>query len=562
MDTPNNNQPIRPQTTGNDSVNPPIADAPISYEDDTKNMRRQTAAEDELAQALAEERKHPHTTQPSPHAKPAEPAASPTPTPAPKQTRPPEHTASDSKFFAIPQKQTPGEHVATRPGMIPQKTNDALPPKTDIKLSRPDDVEKPQPEQPVESESKPATPPKPEQPDTAKQMPNNPLTQPESKETDEPKKKAPLPSKQPFTPHPKLKTLRTFRSDMAGLVRDNGESVTSIAVAAQKKKDEKEKVVPTPVTIPTKKETPEPLPVPHKPDPKPIPKPAVHPHTAMFQKPVTHPAPKPHIEKAPEPLPKKEPPQAPLSRHATMPAITRTNPANNESVSVKSATSIPFFKNTLLILVSVALVGFGGFTLYSTFFVQQTVNKPVALTQPETLIAYDTYTTIPFDVRETLIQSIQSTQQELPPSTGAITYTHIEVSPEDLFTRLTPQIPQVLSRILQNPYAIGYYQDGEQRILFMAVTVESYGQALAGMLSWEPTLYREISALHGQTPVEVRTGFVDTVIENKDARKLTTQAGDTLVVYGFIDNNTLIITENEAVFRGVANNILIKRSTR
>lgn len=440
--------------------------------------------------------------------------------------------------------------------------------------------------------------------------------------TQEPHEEAPV--KKQYTPHPKLKTLRTFRGDMAIAARDQGESVTSIATAAIKKEDKEEKQKVTPVSIETTAYKAPVYKTPEKPEKNEVKQPqTIHKEddiqksfdTTVYKTPMytappkkevdqedmqerlarlksrppervappqpTPPKPEPEVEPEPKPSPPPPPPKqvhrpiptpppvltprsVPIQkpRHATMPAITRVNAIRNEVIPVKAAAGIPIFRNIFLVIVSVALIGLGSFAIYSVFFTKNVVDRPVVINQPETLVAYDTYEAVTADNTSNLLSQLNSLKSSLGGETGSVVYAHTDINPEEFFNVLTPSIPDSLLRTFDKPYTIGFYRDADTPVFFAAVTVDSFGQALSGMIFWESNIFRSLRDIHSRGNVESRGIFGDVIIENKDTRRLLGTDEQALIVYGFIDNKTLIITENEAVFRGVANNIIIKRSTR
>lgn len=548
-----------------------FSNARLSHDEDEKNLRRQAAAEDELSRALAEEKQVPQNQ------------------PAPPTNQHPfiPHKRQPATPHITPTSQNPRKQVFQIDGV--QKKNPVPSPK----ITEPETKEqvlqspfkkKPSTEQPASVAEKliqNSTPQKQitESPSQKKETSVHPQS-PQHSEHKAPVKpeKDQVEPEHGYTPNPKLQTLRTFRGDMASAAKDKGESVTSIAVAAHKKEEDRVK----PVSLSTKEETerlahslPEKQPLKKEPIPEKLRSrkaPDTKPHTPHIPHRVPQMEPE-KVQRDPIPQHLKQPlaPQKPIpsvpkqqiptpAKHATMPAITRTDPKKNEAISVKSAASIPFFKNSLLILVSLVLIGGASFALYSIFVANKISNTEVALSQPETLIGYDTYNDLSLSSINTI--EIQKTTEILSEENGSIAYAYTDLRPDTLLPQLTPSMPDILARSLKKPYAIGYYRDAENPIFFMTLTVEDFGQAFSGMLNWEQHIYEALEMLIPSEAQEVRNNFVDSVVENKDVRKLIGTQESTLLVYGFIDNTTLVIAENEAVFRGVANNILIKRSTR
>ena len=67
------------------------------------------------------------------------------------------------------------------------------------------------------------------------------------------------------------------------------------------------------------------------------------------------------------------------------------------------------------------------------------------------------------------------------------------------------------------------------------------------MLSWEPTMPSDVSAFFQIQPAQWSEGsFHDKLIKNKNVREFTDNSGNVLLLYSFIDNNTLVIAQSEA----------------
>ena len=62
--------------------------------------------------------------------------------------------------------------------------------------------------------------------------------------------------------------------------------------------------------------------------------------------------------------------------------------------------------------------------------------------------------------------------------------------------------------------------------------------------------------------IEINTSFEDITIKNKDARILKNNRNDTVLLYSFLDKNTLLITSSESVFQDLANRLISKAFLR
>lgn len=180
--------------------------------------------------------------------------------------------------------------------------------------------------------------------------------------------------------------------------------------------------------------------------------------------------------------------------------------------------------------------------------------------------------------RDTLMQNLESLKEKTALSLGLVSRMYLVVSTtsvdqknipppitsQQLLSTLAPNVADDLLRTFDpNYYLLGVHVfDGNQE--FLILKVDSYVQAYAGMLQWERTMATELSPLFirtprprtaeelsaasttAQTPSLLPTQFVDTVVANHNARAVLNDAGDTLLLWSFIDRDTLVITNNES----------------
>jgi hypothetical protein len=122
---------------------------------------------------------------------------------------------------------------------------------------------------------------------------------------------------------------------------------------------------------------------------------------------------------------------------------------------------------------------------------------------------------------------------------------------------------------------VGIINDSTQTTVFFVLRADSYERTFAGMLAWEPTMLQDLGTFYSLYPASqsVTSGtasstsasstpivssyseqpqstgqFVDEVVDNHDARALKDTAGNTLIVYGYSDKQTLIIARDESAF--------------
>jgi hypothetical protein len=158
--------------------------------------------------------------------------------------------------------------------------------------------------------------------------------------------------------------------------------------------------------------------------------------------------------------------------------------------------------------------------------------------------------------------------------------------------------PDVLSRSLNDQWMLGTYNDAETVAPFIILTDNFFQNAYAGMIAWENTMpddlvnvfgYADTTALpisfastsptstsaltnfasstatssipyFAYTPpmssyFNIQGDFKDGVIDNKDVRAFIEPDGTILVMYSFVDNNTIVITTDENALVEIINRL-------
>ncbi len=198
-------------------------------------------------------------------------------------------------------------------------------------------------------------------------------------------------------------------------------------------------------------------------------------------------------------------------------------------------------------------------------------------TQPATpvapFIAIDSVTDIsivPGETRNDIMNSLQTAKGKVHLSVGlmmqlrpwltATTSTTL-LPTQTLLSMLTPNIPPALLRSIQPQSLLGIHSlDVNQP--FLMFSVDSYQSGYAGMLDWEDAMQRDLSPFFTYTPPQhtvapqssttpttnqpqvIASPFVDTIVENHDARAIKNANGDIVFLWTFLDNSTVLITTN------------------
>ena len=126
---------------------------------------------------------------------------------------------------------------------------------------------------------------------------------------------------------------------------------------------------------------------------------------------------------------------------------------------------------------------------------------------------------------------------------------------------LKSKAPGNLVRAFDPLFMLGAYG----KSTFLIIKLDSFENAFAGMLAWEKDLNRDLGPLLATREIsrntESGTTFTDIIDRNKDARMLSLYDQPTLI-YSFLDNNTLIITDSLETLRVVVDRLTKEKLSR
>ncbi|MDP3661490.1 MAG: hypothetical protein Q8R17_01400 [bacterium] len=115
----------------------------------------------------------------------------------------------------------------------------------------------------------------------------------------------------------------------------------------------------------------------------------------------------------------------------------------------------------------------------------------------------------------------------------------------EFLSLLNTSAPGELARALAPEFTLGIRGLPTNRA-FLIFKTNYFQTALAGMLKWEKTMLNDIGPLFG-TAIG-GTIFTDRTVNNRDVRELLDENGKSLLLYGFADKKTIIITDDVDTF--------------
>jgi|GEM_PF-4286706 len=129
-----------------------------------------------------------------------------------------------------------------------------------------------------------------------------------------------------------------------------------------------------------------------------------------------------------------------------------------------------------------------------------------------------------------------------------------ELPAHSFFDILNARAPGSFLRTIEDKMMLGAYGDGDKKTPFMVLKVQSYEDALGGMLLFERNINSDLAPLFGDDLEHIgKSGiFRDEVVGGVDTRSLYDQYGNMVLTYAFIDKHTLVITTSYTALGALA----------
>lgn len=217
-------------------------------------------------------------------------------------------------------------------------------------------------------------------------------------------------------------------------------------------------------------------------------------------------------------------------------------------------------RNILFPLLSIFLIVIGGGILFY-FFKNKPTIEPAPLPQiPAGIISVESAQRVPLPAEKNIVINVAGLQGEPQENTiVGITFTEdtTPLEAQRFATLLNTSVPTFFIRALKPTFSTGlhFIPSGQPFIIFKT---NSYENAFAGMLSWEPSMFNDLSSPFGLNPSLIpQSAFQDKIIQNKNVRELVDNTGIVLLLYSFFDKETLIITTNEETFKEITRRLML-----
>jgi len=162
--------------------------------------------------------------------------------------------------------------------------------------------------------------------------------------------------------------------------------------------------------------------------------------------------------------------------------------------------------------------------------------------------------------REEIFSAVRDAVNEISGDLGKITDIQLFkdqekqfISIREFFQSIGSGAPDELTRSLGSRFMLGAVSSFSGKSSgFLVLRSLSYQNTLAGMLKWErgsmtKDIYEILSGF--QSTVELQESFFeDRIVENQDVRILKNSNGEIVLIYGFFDSETILISSDQDCF--------------
>ncbi len=255
----------------------------------------------------------------------------------------------------------------------------------------------------------------------------------------------------------------------------------------------------------------------------------------------------------------------------------------SSTISNKSKPTSSSGKKFIMLLLSIILIAGGiggGYYLY--------LQSPLALPDPENtkneiipnVIRADKQRVVelgmiksadfPFKIKEILFnenKDLNKINEYILINTVGSTTT--KINPDQFFQMLDTSVPESFNRSLTKKWMLGAFDEETGKVPFIILTTDFFQNTFAGMLKWENNMADEMAIAFNyenrarqenststlSSFFTIRGRFQDRTILNRDVREFISENGEILILYSFVDKDTLVITTDEEVLKKIIQKI-------
>lgn len=176
----------------------------------------------------------------------------------------------------------------------------------------------------------------------------------------------------------------------------------------------------------------------------------------------------------------------------------------------------------------------------------------------------------PTKIKDTLFESggdVGKINEYILNSTVGSTTNRIDGA--QFFQMLDTSAPESLNRSLLKKWMLGTFNEEYGKVPFIILSTDFFQNTFAGMLKWESNMPDEMAIIFNyenrarqenatntlSSFFTIKGKFQDRTVLNRDVREFITDSGELLILYSFVDKDTLVITTNEDILKRIIQKI-------
>lgn len=219
----------------------------------------------------------------------------------------------------------------------------------------------------------------------------------------------------------------------------------------------------------------------------------------------------------------------------------------------------------VITLLSLILIGAGGFTTYVTFIKTKPQEQVIIVPKSTSLVSVSKESSITITGLQTtnLVSEIRKQSEILGVSVGSLGNIKLikddekRIDPKEFFVLMGWRAPDIFIRSVKD-FMIGVYGKELGTESFIIFKTNSFETAFPGMLSWEKNLPQDVLGLLNST----NGVFRDSFIKNRDVRIVQTNEEGGTLLYSFLDSKTVVITQSIEAFTAILNQFTTNQLVR
>ncbi len=257
---------------------------------------------------------------------------------------------------------------------------------------------------------------------------------------------------------------------------------------------------------------------------------------------------------------------------------------NKENQKIKKEKHYSYFAFAILgiaVLLTLSLLSYAAYLQYHSenapSAIDNLANQEVSLLNPLIFIEDKIRIDISDKPRIYILRVLQAARDSGKISTALGNVTEFElvkkyqnkyykISSKEMLAILNPHADDIFKESLKSQYMIGVHIDDKGRQSFAIFTINSYQFVFAAMLNWEKTIEQDAGIFLDPkyrtayaSAFDSEETFKDAVLKNYSVRVLYDKNGKIKLLYGFIGQDTLIITSSAKTFLELAARIAVEK---